>query len=61
MVHTTHVENVGCFYVSKNDCISETLSMDILKEYEVLAVNFFYYTAVCMMQRHTSAFDSGLK
>ena len=42
MVYTTHVENVGCFYVSKNDCISERLSMDILEQYEVLAVNFLY-------------------
>ena len=42
MVYTTYVENVGCFYVSKNDCISERLSMDILEQYEVLAVNFLY-------------------
>ena len=57
MVYTTHVENVGCFYVSKNDCISERLSMDILEQYEVLAVNFFI--RLCMMQGHTSAIDCG--
>ena len=57
MVYTTYVENVGCFYVSKNDCISERLSMDILEQYEVLAVNFFI--RLCMMQGHTSAIDCG--
>ena len=58
MVYTTHVENVGCFYVRKNDCISEILSMVIFKQYEVLAVvNFFI--RLCMMQGHTSVFDSG--
>lgn len=34
LVYITHVENVGCFYVSKIDSVSTTLSNDILKEYE---------------------------
>lgn len=35
MVYITHIENVGCFYITKTDAIIISLNEEIQKQYKV--------------------------